>query len=77
MPKNVRIENEGFYETPPKPFQTVTELRFLADVIKRKQEPMMTAPADEISTPKIAVEYQYYDSIVRNLISEIRNRSSK
>lgn len=37
IPRNVRIDEEGIDNPPLKPVQTMTELRFLADIVKKKQ----------------------------------------
>ena len=39
MMKSVKIEDQKFPERQDRTPQTMTELRFLADIIKKKQEP--------------------------------------
>lgn len=54
VPKTILFEAEGFESIQQKSQETVTELRFLADVVKRKMEPSPVSSLSEIPSSKLA-----------------------
>ncbi len=74
--KNIRLD-ECIDAHAEKTLENAVQLKFLADIVKRKQQSTQMASSQELQTVKPVESYHYYDSIVRNLISQIRNRSIK
>lgn len=61
-------------EEPPR---KSSELHFLTELLRKKQESVSVRQLEEPFSRRPSRDYEYYDMIVRDLIEEIKGRTTK